>query len=748
MMIGTSQNVANSKKQLKNTRFVGTTNCDSTSKDQIDGDFSDYAVISKAEIPEMKLLKMEYVHKAVKPSCPPPAPPKPKCKCTTTTTTSGVIESPKISPPPPPPLKSALKVTISEPLEKNSAKYLIYKQKNHSIFGSAAVKGNNGDIQSTKLQYISGKMDSNQTQNLHQTENSSSSSSSLPKVKETNNKKRYLIFDSKKNSNKFDSIQFYFDNKSYEKYVDNKLYGKIGGGRSATPELRDISNDDLKCFENSRSWEYRDHSKTESKLKLFDNSWKLKTATTKSDGGNSSSGASSCDSEISLKRRNCRLRPQHKFTISKSIDDLSSSSKASHDVSRINQLFANATPQQLASKAKFGDLKCKPNVTNNNNSKLTRKNLSKYHRSTTELNLKTVAQSQSSSSCGFKNCKFSHCPVSNSVASAPNNNNNNSNNVNEKRKKFDENFIKKFEDMQKNLRNNEYSNHNNKSMISVNGKSNIIVNDAKNIQDFFIADGKKQNNHQNKTTIKINESCFVVNNNSSNEERNNRNVIELNNSPWGDKNIKVKNNLLAKVDNKIVDAHNKIRNEENSVKIYVSASPTPSTTLSISSSSSDSDKDYGYFDTSSQGRSSSPEFAEMFKKFKQLCKEKSMGCDGTMFWNNSYFDEEESEIKSSKKILDPPTKVITTTTTTTGALYACTKCHTTTEDLMSNYICICRNKVILYYLNRKNLESSYFAFVAVDEKVSNCVKFHSTSSDLESEEKYQKTFPHNHTIVL
>lgn len=665
-MIGTSQNIANSKK-LKNTRFVGTTNC-GPSKDQIDGDFSDYAVIHKAEIPEMKLLKMDYVHKAVKPNCPPPAPPKPKCKCTTST--SGVIESPK---PPSPPLKSALKVTISEPLEKNS-KYLIYKQKNHSIFGSSAVKGNSGDTQSSKLQYVSGKMDSHPIQSLPET-----SSTSLPKVKEANTKKRYLIFDSKKSSNKFDSIQFYFDNKSYEKYVDNKLYGKIGG-RSATPELRDISNDDMKCFENSRSWEYRDHTKTESKLKLFDSSWKLKTATTKSDGGNSSSGASSCDSEISLKRRNCRLRPEQKLTISKSTDDLSSSSRASHDVSRINQLFANATPQLLASKAKFGDLKCRQNVTSNNGNKLTKKNLSKYHRSTTELNLNSVAQP-----CGFKNCKFSDCPVSNSVASAP------INNVIEKRKKFDENFIKKFEDMQKNLRNSENSN---KSMISVNGRSNIIVNDTKFTHDnFIIDDGKKQNNQQNKTTIKINESCFVVNhNNSSYDERNNRNIIELNNSPWGDKNIKVRSNLLAKVDNKVVDATNKIRNEENSVKIYVSASPTPSTTLSISSSSSDSDKDYGYFDTSSQGRSSSPEFAEMFKKFQQLCKEKSMGCDGTMFWNNSYFDEDEhggnGENKIGKKKPDPPTKA------PSSALYACTKCHTTTEDLMSNYICICRNKVI------------------------------------------------------
>lgn len=719
MKIGASQSGCANSKKLKNTRFASTTtaNCCELStkknnqRDYIDEDFAEYGVINKTQIPEMKLLKMEYVQQksSIKhPSCPPPAPPKPpKCKCLNSTTNgcNGATESPQPSSAAPAPLKSAMKVTISEPLEKSS-KYLIYKQKNHSIFGSTAARNDKSDNVANKLQYVSGKsVDSPQTP-----DNSSSG-----KMKDANTtKKRYLIFDSKKNSNKFDSIQFYFDNKSYEKYVDNKLYGhkQQNNGqpqqRSATPELRHISNDDMKCFENSRSWEYRDHTKTESKLKLFDNSWKLKTATTKSDGGNSSSGASSCDSEISLKRQNCRLRPELKFNLSKSTDDLSSC-KANQDVSRINQLFANATPKQLASKAKFGELnaKCKLSTnassssSNDGSQKWSKKKLSKYHRSTTELNLKST-QAASAQSCGFKNCKFSNCPVSSSVAPAP------ISNVNEKRKKFDENFIKKFEDMRKNMKNNEITvngNHN-KSMISVNGKSNIIVNDTKNanlMQDVFIVDGNSNNSvdkksnsvhEQNKTTIKINESCFVVNHNNHNQcsdgQTNNRNIIELNNSPWTDsknKNIQVKNNnLLAKVDN------NRIRNEENSVKIYVSASPTPSTTLSVSSSSScsDSDKDYGYFDASSQGRSSSPEFVEMFKKFQQLCKEKTnplMGCDGTMFWNNSYFDDDDVDVKMTKKRSDVPTK------SSPSPLYACTKCHTTTEDLMSNYICICRNKV-------------------------------------------------------
>lgn len=639
-MLGNQSGNANNNNnlKLKNARLIGA-NCTvgnnaSEQSDYIDEDYSDYVV--KNDIPEMKLLPLDYVPKAIKPKCAPPPPPKSKFE----------------------PPKSPMKVTISEPMAmeknpsmKNPGKYLIYKRK-HSIFGTTPNAPE-------KLQYVSGN---------------DKATADPPKLKD---RKKYLIFDGKKSSNKLDSIQYYFDNKSYEKYVDNKLYGKLN--RPSTPEPKDEDIDMMNGFENSRSWEYRDNTKTESKLKLFE-SW-----TAKSDG--STSGASSC-SEISLKRRNCRLKPQLKFTTSKSIGDLSE--KTSSDVNRINQLFANAKPHPAVARANFERDKYKIHRklhgdTAEHEKHLTKDNLQKYHRSTTELNIKLPPPP---APCGFKNCKFSNCPVSNnsasSVVSTP-----------ERRTKFDENFIKKFEDMRKVSnampRNNEIT-VSNKSSISVNGKSNIIVNDTR---ANFPPEEHKSNN-QNKTTIKINESCFVVNHASDvkvNNNEKNKNVIELQGATatttnW-DKNIKVKNNPLPKCDNK-VDVNNKIRSEQNSVKIYVigndSVSPTPSTTLSLSSShdSSDSDKDYGYFDTSSQGRSSSPEFADMFKKFRQMMKAKPLGCDGTMFWNNSYFDEEEAEGKMQRKTEQKPL----------AQLYACTKCHTTTEDLLSNYICICRNKVM------------------------------------------------------
>lgn len=698
--------------------------------DFIDEDFSN-------DIPEMKILPMDYVAKTKsKPKCPPPPPPKnfqSKCKF------SPSVAAPTNQPPKPP-----LKVTINAPekvvkSKQQSDKYLVYKRK-HSIFGTS--KDSTGE----KLKYVSDN------------DKKSSLEAAVLQAKE---KKKYLIFDSKKSSSKLDSIQYYFDNKSYEKHVDNKLYeNKLSQQQQKqNKEIADEEDSDCdtsKDFEKvSRSWEYRDNAKTESKLKLFESkhdAQKSKHTNSLSSSKSEDSGASSC-SEVSLKRQNCRLKPHQKFTTSKSIGDLtssSSSSKTSHDVKRINQIFENAKQHQAAVIA------LKSNNFERDKYKIHKKvkdaeiGKQKYHRSSTDLNIKATAlsscssstssSSSSAASCGFKNCKLSNCPISHtSPPSAlsssnssltPSSNSSNVLSMNERRSKFDENFIRKFEGMRKNspnviLKNNEIT-VNNKTNISVNGKSNIIVNDMKSnnftpSSDVFFVNEKESksrnngcggNNDNNKTTIKINESCFVVNHSSgtnndmkiNNNERN-KNIIELNSeraiSNW-DKNIRVKNNPQPKFNNKI-DVNNKIKNEENSVKIYVigsdtaASSPTPSAALSSLTSSShessDSDKDDGYYDASSQGRSSSPEFSEMFKKLRDLCSMKAksssqIGCDSTLFWNNSFFDEDESDL-----MLTALNRKTNKSAKSSSSSYACTKCHTTTEDLMSNYICICRNKV-------------------------------------------------------
>lgn len=48
-------------------------------------------------------------------------------------------------------------------------------------------------------------------------------------------RKKYFLFDTKKRSKKLDNIQFYFDKESYERHVDNKLYGSaVAPQRSST----------------------------------------------------------------------------------------------------------------------------------------------------------------------------------------------------------------------------------------------------------------------------------------------------------------------------------------------------------------------------------------------------------------------------------------------------------------------------------------------------------------------------------
>lgn len=742
-MLG-NQSSGGNKPVFRNARLFphqGNNNCNNLKSEHHHSDFIDEDFSN--DIPEMKILPMDYVAKAKsKPKCPPPPPPKnfqSKSKFQPSAT------APKNQPSKPP-----QKVTINAPekpekgvkSKQHSDKYLVYKRK-HSIFGTSK------DSAGEKLKYVSDN------------DKKSSLDAAVMQAKE---KKKYLIFDSKRSSSKLDSIQYYFDNKSYEKHVDNKLYeNKLSQQQQQKQNKEMADEEDSDCdtskdFEKvSRSWEYRDNAKTESKLKLFESrhdAQKSKHTNSLTSSKSEDSGASS-SSEVSLKRQNCRLKPLQKFTTSKSIGDLTSS-KTSHDVKRINQIFENAKQHQAAVIANA--IAQKSNNFERDKYKIHKKvkdaeHGKKYHRSSTDLNIKSTAlslcssststssSSSSTASCGFKNCKLSNCPIShtspessssNSSRPPSSNNNNSISNMlsmNERRSKFDENFIRKFEGMRKNspnviLKNNEIT-VNNKTNISVNGKSNIIVNDMKSnnftpSSDVFIVNEKESksmnnscggNNENNKTTIKINESCFVVNHSGTNNDmkinnnERNKNIIELNSeraiSNW-DKNIRVKNNPQPKFNNKI-DVNNKIKNEENSVKIYVigsdtaASSPTPSATLSSLTSSShessDSDKDDGYYDASSQGRSSSPEFSEMFKKLRDLCSMKAksssqIGCDSTLFWNNSFFDEDESDL-----MLTALNRKTNKTAKSSSSTYACTKCHTTTEDLKSNYICICRNKV-------------------------------------------------------
>ncbi|XP_035793107.1 uncharacterized protein LOC118467126 isoform X5 [Anopheles albimanus] len=84
--------------------------------------------------------------------------------------------------------------------EVAKSKYLVYKK--HNGFG-ANVSGNT-DASVAKLQYIN---------------------DSDIKMK-ASVKKKYGLFENKR-KNKLETVQYYFDSRSYERYVDNKLYGVV-----------------------------------------------------------------------------------------------------------------------------------------------------------------------------------------------------------------------------------------------------------------------------------------------------------------------------------------------------------------------------------------------------------------------------------------------------------------------------------------------------------------------------------------
>ncbi|KAL1377169.1 hypothetical protein pipiens_001096 [Culex pipiens pipiens] len=120
-------------------------------------------------------------------------------------------------------------------LSDAKAKYLVYKK--HNGFGSNTSIAEIG----AKLQYI------NDTD-----------------LKSKNGKKKYALFDNKK-KNKLETVQYYFDSRSYERYVDNKLYGTVGGGNKeqqppAKPEAEqkpDPKPQNPGDVEKRQSWDLR-----------------------------------------------------------------------------------------------------------------------------------------------------------------------------------------------------------------------------------------------------------------------------------------------------------------------------------------------------------------------------------------------------------------------------------------------------------------------------------------------------------
>ncbi|XP_021695670.1 uncharacterized protein LOC5576746 isoform X2 [Aedes aegypti] len=197
-------------------------------------------------------------------------------------------------------------------LKEVKSKYLVYKK--HNGFGS-----NNSIAEiGAKLQYI------NDTD-----------------VKSKNGKKKYAIFDSKK-KNKLETVQYYFDSRSYERYVDNKLYGVVNkdGQKQPPPGAREMSPAPHKpdpkqesVDPNKRlSWDLR--SNRPSMLRVINQSGKKPSET-------------NLQPSPSVKSPTFKQQPQqlhdahNRFKLQKShtSTNLITRHRSMNDIHRINQLF-------------------------------------------------------------------------------------------------------------------------------------------------------------------------------------------------------------------------------------------------------------------------------------------------------------------------------------------------------------------------------------------------------------------------
>ncbi|KXJ71433.1 hypothetical protein RP20_CCG020563 [Aedes albopictus] len=197
-------------------------------------------------------------------------------------------------------------------LKEAKSKYLVYKK--HNGFGS-----NNSIAEiGAKLQYI------NDTD-----------------VKSKNGKKKYALFDSKK-KNKLETVQYYFDSRSYERYVDNKLYGVVNkdGQKGPPPGMREMSPPPPKpdpkqdpVDPNKRlSWDLR--TNRPSMLRVINQSGKKPPET-------------NLQSSPSVKSTTFKQQPQqlheahNRFKLQKShtSTNLITRHRSMNDIHRINQLF-------------------------------------------------------------------------------------------------------------------------------------------------------------------------------------------------------------------------------------------------------------------------------------------------------------------------------------------------------------------------------------------------------------------------
>ncbi|XP_035911900.1 uncharacterized protein LOC118512075 [Anopheles stephensi] len=225
-----------------------------------------------------------------------------------------------------------------DPGKGSNSKYLVYKK--HNGFGAnSSHTAESSSANGGKLQYIN---------------------DSDIKIKALAKKKYGLLFENKKKS-KLETVQYYFDSRGYERYVDNKLYGVINE-RKSQPDGHAVQSSaggsvamqtkSAEMQQKRQSWDAVRHHNRPSMMRVINQSSAAKKCanvimlnhqTSAAAAAASAGVAKPMSAEAperlgagDLKQENCRM---FKLQKSHTSTNLLTRHKSMNDIHRINQLF-------------------------------------------------------------------------------------------------------------------------------------------------------------------------------------------------------------------------------------------------------------------------------------------------------------------------------------------------------------------------------------------------------------------------
>uniref|UniRef100_A0A182NHA6 DH domain-containing protein n=1 Tax=Anopheles dirus TaxID=7168 RepID=A0A182NHA6_9DIPT len=209
--------------------------------------------------------------------------------------------------------------------EVGKSKYLVYKK--HNGFGTSAPSAAECGTTGAKLQYIN---------------------DSDIKIKALAKKKYGMLFENKKKS-KLETVQYYFDSRGYERYVDNKLYGVINEKNNQPPDVTPAPAKSGDAQHKRLSWDVRQHNRPSmmrvinqspaakkcANVILMNHQTSVKPLSAEAPdvlGGSGGGGGGGGG----LKQENCRM---FKLQKSHTSTNLLTRHRSMNDIHRINQLF-------------------------------------------------------------------------------------------------------------------------------------------------------------------------------------------------------------------------------------------------------------------------------------------------------------------------------------------------------------------------------------------------------------------------